>query len=70
MKARACGGPDSGDCLQRDVLAGLERALQLDPNCSAVHRELALYWDGIRDNPEKAEAHFRRAAELSGQPIA
>jgi hypothetical protein len=58
------------ESVPRTAEQSFQRALQLDPNCAATHRELAILYDGILEDWAKAELHTRRADELSGQNIA
>ena len=55
---------DFDDFPETVSLKSFERAAELNPNLAEAHHEIACYYDGVNDDPEKAEPFFRRAAEL------
>lgn len=69
LHSKVVGGPEDGDCACLAVLASLERCIQLNPNLTEAYDELGGYWDGIRDDPEKAMEYYRKAAELRGESL-
>ena len=48
------------------ALASYEEALELDPSRPEPYEEIAHFMDDVADDPEEAEAFFRKAIELGG----
>jgi hypothetical protein len=55
--------------INRITLASYKRALELDRNCAATHRALAIFYDGVLEDWDKWAEHDRRYAELTGAGI-
>ena len=57
---------DFDDFPETVSLKSFQRSIELNPNLAEAHHEIACYYDGVKDDPEKGELFFRRAAELRG----
>ena len=55
---------DAGPEDLEQALASFEEALELDPSRPEPYEEIAHFMDDLADDPEEAEAFFRKAIEL------
>lgn len=53
----------------RDFVKSNEKAIELDPSMSEAYDALAGYYDGIKDDPERAMEYYRKAAALRGEKL-
>jgi len=61
-QSHLCATDDDGP--HPEIVRSFERALKCDPNFLPALDAIALYWDGVRDDPERAEVFFDRATAV------
>jgi Tfp pilus assembly protein PilF len=62
-QAHSCCEDEEG-CFDAVSLESYQKCIELDPNHAEAHEHLGHYFDGVKDNPEKAMEHYQKAAEL------
>ena len=43
----------------------MEMAIEMDPNLAEAYEHLGIYWDGLRDKPEKAREYLREGRAVA-----